>query len=517
MFFRSSLVFFLFTSALVAAERTFPFGVIIRPAFVKNLVTTLNKRYNAEKALRPFSFCYKEKDLTLSGTLKVSIAPPEWAAAPLGQIFLSTTVSDFTFQGQIAPGCGDLLNEEEAFRLKVEISSIPLELSIHAQTLTAFVQRDLAYPLADATEIFPKDEKPKDGSFYELINERDTQVSLFMFLLESVEQHLSDWIRKRLRDFVFVQSLDELIGDRGVWNQGGQIERGAVLVENAGGSLSERLITFAFFPFEQPSVFVNSEGAEIYLNSMFLNRKSLMEIVPRSLDNLSDAELLESVKQRLSYGIDLNGTTFRRPLLPQSQGDFAIIFSSQLSDQALETVYLEQLLHFRAMIPLGVHTEGILVDASPELSTIIQMSPHSAPKIAFSANKLKLELRNYGLDIGTWLEDRLIPSHRLSATVAMNAGLEIDTSDDTVNLVVDSDSFSIKLDDEMGHLNSDVLSIIENITNDLWISYFNDYPKLVLFPTIINTDKAPLIITDVRPDNEMIVIDLNVDWENVKL
>ncbi|HND85633.1 MAG TPA: hypothetical protein PLU50_07480, partial [Pseudobdellovibrionaceae bacterium] len=350
-----------------------------------------------------------------------------------------------------------------------------------------------------------------------IADQQSLRDSLWTELRNVFQSKFSHWISDRLRGFIVVQSIASLMEDSPVWKKGPILSRGGLTIEMDGPPVSKRQTLFCSAPFKTNSTFLSQTGLEIYTHARFLSEDDLrvMHGDHFKLMGLTDLEL--NSRKYLSNPDHWMEGLFSRPQLAPIAADLSLMVPTSLINDALQTIYREGLLRFRTTIQLGKQTQGIITPDAPEVATVVGISPLSAPKISFIAQKPILQIVDYALDISTAIEDRLIPSSRILTNASLVSGLKLDPLTQTVNLKVEPNSFRMTLRDLTGRLSPEQIDIFQRLANGLWRDFLSKYSDLVLFPSVISTQQAELQIVGLEFPDSMVVLHFNVNWGKISL
>lgn len=485
-------------------------GVVIRPVFFERVMNHFNRTKNKVD----LSFCVEGLHVTTS--LTVQLDSPRWRATDSNVLVLDSKIASLQADGSVYDRCppsngsvnlqpvGALLT-----RFSATIKQLPLKVWVNPKDLSVKIHRNF---LADETPelSFVFDDKPKLSHF---ISEPAFQDSLINFFTGVVEANLGNWLKDHFRGLVQLQSVDEVMKDNPLWGKAPLINKGAITLEMAEPASSKPFTTFAFYPFASDSVFVRPDRLELYLNSSFLHVEDLQSISPSKTSNLNN--LIAEAATYYAQPENWRKEKFERPYLPAADSELNLVVPTSLINEALENIYRDGLLRFRAKIDLGVQTKGIITDQSPEVLTTVNISPLVAPSITFETNRFKLEVKNYTLDIGTFIEDRTIPATKILTHASISASLRIDNEKQTVNLLLDPSTFELELQDSNGRLKPEEVQIFRDLAAGLWKDFITAYSDMVVFPAIIKTSDAPLVITGVAMNENNVLLNLNVQWEKM--
>jgi hypothetical protein len=508
------LLFSLISSALQAEEfpRAHVLGMAIHPTFFQHLIEYLNENHHSfdiEQCLKPSA------DLQIRGKLSATWSLPKFQSGSGNFLSLETQVSDFRFEGQILDSCG--VNSKPLtpiFSLSLDKASLKFYLS--PENMNLQIEKDTLLATAAAL-------KPSIGNFPKISKLTDTvswKEALLAALMDRIELNVSNQVREKLRGLVFLQSLYEVTKNSqlsSLWKEGPIFKHGALTLELDQASEKQKEILFGFVPFAKNSLIASPNGLEFYVNALFLNHDHLTNLTGFNVSKADPALVLSKTRSVLLDIPSWLPSSYQRAELPEVTSEMNMVLPSSLINEAFDTVYRERLLGFTAKINLAEQTRDLVAEGAPEVYQLIRMSPQTAPKIHFQPDRLQLEISDYALEIGTFMENRLIPSTQVTAHATVSVTLKVDNQAQTLNLALLPDTFQVTLKDNKNRLVANDLDVFKRVAEGLWQDFIKTNSELVLFPTVLQSAKAPVRISQVRVSGETLLLDMDVDWKSVKL
>lgn len=508
------ILFILFASAFVyptqaSTIQARPFGVVIHRSLIENLIQFLS----AESYPLEFDECLHHQ--RIKGTINFSATKPIWRGAPTQSskpIYIETIVNDFNFRGFIAQECQSLPQPTDYYR--VHLKDQKMGLWINGSTMDISFHRPHLNFNPDNLKIFiGAQEQP-----LQLLANTEKQ-AIIHIIAAVAEKKMSELFKKQLRGLNFAEPLENIMGPGSLWSEGVKIQKGSIRLENEGASKEQKRVSFLLFnepddPHQnnQALVYSNENFLEMYFHSAFLDSSDVVKLskLPEEEDF---GHHLQSLETRLKFQEIRSSIPFERPPLPKINNDLSLVISNELMNDALKAIYLEGMLRFSTYINLGEQTKDLLYHQAPPVETRIRINPESAPQMKFNVDTMQISVTDYSLDLGTWMEDRLIPSEQINASVSLFSSLHVDTDNETINLKIDSKTFRITLESLFHRMGESELHIVETLTNQVWDHFFEAYPELVLFPTLIRTKHMPFKIVSIEVSPKYTLIGMNVDYE----
>jgi hypothetical protein len=302
-----------------------------------------------------------------------------------------------------------------------------------------------------------------------------------------------------------------------LWRQGPLFQKNAVTLELAEPTARQREIAFAFHRFAENGIVATTDHLEFYVNARFLTHDLFGSLTGLNT-NFTDSEtLLNRSMDYLKNNPAHFAADWRRPQFAKSEYELSLVIPKSLTDLALSTVYKEGLTRFRFKLNVGQTTKALLSEEAPEAYMVVNINPNQAPKLDFDADRLQLDISDYSLDLGTFIEDRIIPQTSLKTRTNISAELTVDNTAQYLNLQLKPETFQIDLEDPKGRLNEKERAVFKEVSQNVWKEFLNSYSELNLFKTVINTERAPIIIKNVQVSGKNILLDLDVDWTKSKL
>ncbi len=313
-------------------------------------------------------------------------------------------------------------------------------------------------------------------------------------LVDNMSKFLTLWVRERLRNLVFSQSAFQVMEDQSLWQSGVLIEKGAIRLELLDAAPAQKGMTFAFYPRTQGSLLATQDAVQFFFNALLLNGSQVGALLSQknySLQSRSPLQLAEDFSSYLQhYYPELPQTQVPPPTLNRSQSDMTLFLHQNLTNATLNLFYREGLLRFRATVDVGNSTMGIIADKAYDISTVISISPRSAPEVTFDQNLFRLNISGYRMNLGTWIEDRIIPSTEIEADVSVAAHLTVNSAKSSVMLEILPDDFLLSLKELKGRMSSEDVDFFKTLANKVWIDYLHKNSELPLLPFLVNSSKT---------------------------
>ena len=519
MLFRTTLSFILIFAFIIngpwvlKAENTksgYPLGIVIRPPFFTHLVQQLNRRE------KPFSynFCFYN-DTFVEGHLTAKLGEPLWFSTPSNELLLETHLIQAVFTGSLRSGCQNPSPKSKPFT--VTLHNALVQGSLDPNQMKIRISRNFLQETVKALDI----QLSNTEQLTALLNQIPYKTALVESVVSAAEAKISEWFQERLRGLTLLQPVTEFLQDSPFWGRGEPVETGPMKLE-LRSKPSYQKIAFGFFPFSKNAGTVDNRALQFYLHASFFNLYDLMKTYGLNPKTEDEATLHQVAKAELPK-IMVWQEAFQHPALDPSSSELSLVVPVTLINEALTTIYREGLLRFRSSIHIGKQTQGMLAKEAHDVLAIISIDPSTAPRISFRAEKMRAEIQDYSLSIGSYLEDRVIPTATLQTDAACYASIVVDNNARTINLKLEPDTFSLTLKEvkQRFQKNNDELSpqqVIdhwERMAYGLWKYFLKDTPSLVLFPSVIETTMLPLTITDIRINGEQLLLHVNVNWEDI--
>lgn len=498
----------LITSGAFPAQMN-PLGIILRPGVVGKFIEV----FNARKRPVQFQFCIDNNyfDLNLGG----NISKFEWKADK--NAFVDLNIQQFKAEGRHLRGCEVLPGPDKVIRLTAPVeakaSSIAvllgpstIGLSLDPRSMTVNVEPST---LSAAVSQFIIS-IPEAPMLAKELNSEALKESIFWGLASELTKLLSAYLTSTLRGLSYIEFAGQLLSDNPLFNEGPILKKGGIQIELAAPHPKQKFLTLSFMPFKTPAAFVRPEGFELYFNAniftfdevSFLTGLNPLEEKSQAVLNRAQSFLLDPSQQALPQ--------FDRPAIKSVPADLSLIIPTSLIDEALSQIYRERLLSFRLTTDIGRLTKGVIANQNLDVGLAITISPQSTPQIKFSANTFQLEVKDYFMDIGTEIEDRLIPSTQIANAIRVAASMRVDADHKTVNMVLNPNAFEIQIEDTKKRLSENDLSFLKKIAVSTWTEFLKSYSEFVLFPTVINPKDLQFEIRNISLQGNFVLLDLNL-------
>ncbi|PIR22390.1 MAG: hypothetical protein COV44_08250 [Deltaproteobacteria bacterium CG11_big_fil_rev_8_21_14_0_20_45_16] len=518
MLFRVFLIASLFGSSIGALKaqtdlpEAFPLGVILRPSLLEKIIGSFNK-----SSSMPIDACMDNR--SMKGDLTLTLQKAVWKAADEKNLIVLTSVSSMLFTGSFSFDCSNSRAERYAASATLG-DTVPIRLRLDPTNLRLTIDE---FSVA-AVEKNLKIELPELPNIQRAIEDLNLLQLLSGQLASKLNAFFSEMLETRFRGLVYAESVTELFSRSEMWKRGVEINRGFIRLRNKAPGPKNRALIFAFFPRGKDSIFVSDQQIELYVNAVFFSKTQAKEILGSSKISANE-DIVKALENRLKQApAVVADAKWTRPLLPSSEADFSLFITEGLFNEALMRIYQENLTDFQADIDMGKQVKGLLTKDEINLDVRIDLGSETAPKLIFQPDFLSLQVSDYLLRLGAYIEDRLIPTTEIVANVQMTATPKIDFANQSVNLQIQADSFRISLDEETKFrkiMNKNDLRLIERITNEIWEGFFSSFPELILFPTLVQTKlhdstqkpSVELAIKEVQVKKGMTLIDINLAQE----
>ncbi len=517
---------FVLTSLLQLSAPGSALGIIVRPLFFESLAQSLSK---SDKGIE-VNTCVR--GISLVGHLKIKLQTPRFTPVPPSSLRLTFPVQDFQFDGVIARNC-----EEKNLPHRVLFTQGPMSVDVDVfgdRIATATpTQKDVLVAIdsthSGRSQLTPDVKLWNLTTGNQLTNLQDFLSDdqapnptaqgplppLWGQLRESLSEMISQMIRKRLSGLFLVQSVSRFTEESPIWRKGPVFQQGGMTIELEGDPLGAGSALFTMSPYSKGGAEVTSRGLEVYAEARFLKPEDTKSILGDKAKIEDVTELENRLKEQLGNVRHWNPLPARLPSLPESDSEISLAVPISLVNEALQTVYREGLLRFKTTIHLGKQTQGILTPEAPEVQTIVRIAPQTAPQVSFAANRPMLQIRDYVLDLGTWIEDRLIPSSRIKTDSSILGDLGL--GPDTVNLVLDPRSFNLTIGDLSGRMTAPQREVLQRLAQGLWKNFLNQYSNLALFKNIVSFDDAQIQIVRTEVNDTVILLHANLIWGQIRL
>ena len=487
----------------------FPLGVILRPSLLEKIVDSFKKSSSIK-----INACLDNRKLF--GHLNLTLQKAVWKAADEKNLIVLTSVSSMFFSGGFSFNCLD--SRAEIYTASATLgAAVPIRLRLDPTNLRLTIDE---FSVA-AIEKNLKIELPELPNIQRAAEDLKLLQILSGQLASKLNTFFSEMLETRFRGLVYAESVTELFSRSETWKRGVEIKRGSIRLRNKAPGPRNRELIFAFFPRSKDSIFVSDQQIELYVNAVFLSKEQALKVIDNA-QITTNTDLVIAVEKRLKQApAVVADAKWARPQLPRSDADFSLFVTEGLFNEALMRIYQENLTDFEADIDMGKQVKGLLTKDEINLDVRIDLGSDTAPKLIFQPDFLSLQVSDYLLRLGAFIEDRLIPTTEIVANVQMTATPKIDFANQSVNLQIQPKSFRISLDEETKFrkiMKKDDLRLIERITNEIWEGFFSSFPELILFPTLVqtklnNTSSEPsveLAIEEVQVKKGMTLIDINL-------
>lgn len=512
-------------------------GLVIRPQLIYHLV----QQYGSSQDESPFNACLglnegSDNQLYLSGTFKTELRDPSWSSKKKGALVIQSVLKSLYITASIYKKCpeelksdSDEVQDQSLLAPKQEdfLGEISAATNLEFSPLTLGVW---ILPYFDAqlgtnsrlkievtSDILPeqieglKFSSPDLPKIASLLNSDYGRSAILNASLKPLSLALTNFLNEKLRGLAFAESVLDLFQKGAIWSENGvSVQSGAVHLQNSARSLTRRELLFTFYPRSNGSIFIEPDQIELYANASFLGGKELDSL---GLEGDKNQRLQQLKKLIKTTSISSDAKLTRKPVT-KTNSDITLIFTEKLVNKALQSIYLEDLLKFSSSIYLKDKVQGLLTKEPADLAVKVQLGSDTVPRLRFAPNQLSLEVSDYFLNIGTWLEDRLIPSTEIQAQVNVSAKIEVNPKTQSVNLVLDSKTFKIQLsesDKTPAQLQGQELRLLEKVSKEVWANFFEEFPELPLFSTLFQAIGNSVHIQEVEVVDELILVHMNLE------
>lgn len=522
------------------AEAIYPLGLVIRPAFVQNLIDRLNNQN------RPMPLRIEADPVLFQGTFEGQWAS-QWTENS-GRLIFLTELKDLKLSGDLFTRAqkGEWLPLRATYKsITTSIDYLPIEVVVDPITLEIHLNLRLNSP--ELIRQIPAEalaQLPQDKARYQIELEKlvldlilnklelgingfseinsllhipDAKQRVLQAILKEGGSKLTSYFQETIYGLGYGEYLSKSTPLSPLWKQGPLFQRDALTLELAEPTSRQREIAFAFHRFKESGIVATTSQLELYVNALFLTHDLMQTITGLNTDFTDPDTLLAQTLFKLKSMPASFSPEWRRPQLAKSNAELSVIIPKSLINLALTTVYKEGLLRFRTKLDLSRTTRKYLTNSAPESLLVVNINPNQAPTLDFDADRLQLDVSNYSLDIGSYIEDRIIPQTSLTTRTNISAELAIDNSAQYLNLQLKPSTFQIDLQDPRGRITDDEKAVYKEVSQNLWREFLTTYSELNLFKTVINTERAPIKVMTVRVSGENVLLDMNVDWSKAKL
>lgn len=544
-----SFIFLFIAPLSLQAEQSLqaqPFGIIFRPQLIDSLITELSSRERAFSIDR----CFRPEDLGLEGvdffeeihirgSSSFELGEAVWDSSENERLKISIPLISFQFQGQAKLSCQEA--HTETFQIAVSrphsqktaspSSVIPMVISFdpvrfeehlrysEPEVLSRFFWIDPVSVNAVLSQFKVEIQELPEVS--RVLNSSSLKSFLISLGLDRLLDGAFDWLLQQMSNLRYAQRISDILENRDIWESGIRFQRQGFQIENDLSRSRLKELTFTFFPRSENFLFLNNSGFELYFNSTFLSGLQVRELLAAPSETIERSfPSMNELENFLMRSQAIPDAKFSRPRIPSQNADISLFLTEELINDALMNIYLENFLQFTTRVDIAAQTKELISSETGPLEIRVDLGSFQPPNLRFESDQLRLRVSDYYLGIGTFIEDRVIPSTQVLAQADAVAELVLDSDSRTLNLSVSPDTFHLNLG-EAGRfkrkLENEDLRLIENIANELWEDFFASYPELVLFPSMIDFEKMALELSDVKVNNGMILIDFQLDRESLPL
>ncbi|MDB5036898.1 MAG: hypothetical protein JWQ35_426 [Bacteriovoracaceae bacterium] len=507
-----------FSQSTNAADETpsvQPLGIVIRPNLVRKLIEQLNQIQNNNQNIS-FEFCLEESNAYFAFGLNALWSDPKWINLSSSRAYIQAKVASLRAIGKYIAGC-----QIDPVTKKITVTALPplkfreatLEIANGNLGILFEPQKmDLKIDRTEASEIASKMtlKIPEAPRLTEFFNSTSIREAILNKIFDLTESTISSWLTEKLRGLSFIQSAGEVLKDNPIWKTGPLVQRSGVTLELAEPSPSQQYLTFAFNPFRTNSFFTTSNGLELYFNATFLNADHLKALSGLEPTAQNSEAVMEHARKALQNKALWTEGSFDRPILSASDSDFSLVIPTTLTNSAWGNFYQQRLLSLRLTVDIGKQTKGLIAAEEQNVSTVITINPQSAPKMTYEANRFKLDIENYVMNVGTHLEDRTIPSTQIQSHLTIAAALKVDPVRKMMKMALDPSQFELKLKDIKGRLSDEEVALFEHLAKSIWTDFFKQNSEFEIFPTVFDPENLHMEIQNVTVSGASIVLDLSI-------
>lgn len=515
MIFKSILISSLFFVSGFAWASTHDISVFLRPRLVDSLIEI----YNTSQSPFHIDSCLENQwqPLRVQADVQAKLGQAQWTAPDSLEnqyLKIDFPVQSLQVDAGLQIGCDDPMAARIPFRASLT-QPLRLELGVEPQSgpqLRIAIAEKSIRDLIDSLKIL----SPESPRFEALLQEKALRTQLALAVRRFLQDRLTSWTNEMFRGLVFAQSIPDLLLQSSVWSGGIAVQKGSLILSNAAPAIHRKQLYFGFYPQGQNYCEIIPEGIAFFAEAQFLGEDELKTRFGSRWSEVKTQEIKDELLDELDRASKKSQKTF-----PAAEADFTLTFPESLINDALKRIYLEDLLRFDTRLKFGEQIQGKLTKNTEDLDIRVELGSETIPQIKFLSNALELTVRDYFLKIGTWMEDRLIPSSELTADVNVQARFIVDNQKKTLNLALDPESFQIKLQEKQRpsmSFDEDSLQLLAEVAEDVWVSFFSEYQDLTLFPSLIETDILDLEIvkTELWNGNVLAHINFVLPGESVK-
>ncbi len=481
-----------------------PLGIVLRKSLFSKTLNELNRRNKNQTSQNenPMSL-----DLCIAGvgshmTVEGIWSDEQWHQIDDHTVYLSSKVKEGKLSFEIFESCekdskrylkGNLAIQAGRIIGVWNISDLSIQLSVDANSSQIIPTLDEYHGLDSLLKLNPNKE------------------SLIKKFTEIASNQVTAWIKTKFNNFVLTQSAADLIGDVPILQSGTLFERGAIKLQLADPQPSQKLIKFSIYSRKTESAFALDDALEFYLNTSFLDLNRQTELTGLN-------PLFES-PEKMSLGINRSlaalgaesDVPIIRPSLSQSSGDLSLILPEALVNSTLALFYKEGLLRFRTTIGLGAQTKGVITKDEQDVATVLTIKPDAAPSVNFLADQFKLEVKDYVMDVGTYIEDRIIPQSQITSHITLSAHLEVDTKKEKIKLLLNPEDLLLDLNDLKNRLGAEEINFFKGVANGVWKDFLRKNSDLYLLPLVFRPEGLNVAVRQTKLDGKNIVLDLDLE------
>lgn len=505
-------------------NQSFPIGIIIRQSILSKLVELVNQSAQPFKLTTCIDSLPQVGRWTIDISYSLQLSGSDWVAMKSQAINLRSSVSQFYAEGTLYQGCVfeqkdtqlapeliiDPKNEFAKFRVRQATPEAVIPVSVWFDP-NSFTTKAEATSIDNISRAFTLEIDQLENLSFAL-NRDAMKAALLTWVAELGGHAFGTWLQARLRGLSYVEDLGQLISQAQNRKEWIHFQKGPFTVEHNPKHLEQLRLAFAVFPRRDRALQIRSSALEFYFNSLLFNSEDLAQIKNGAPQSFSD-HVLDFRQWLSSDAADLDAKFQTPPLIP-SASDFTMFLSEDLVNHSLDKTYREDLFSFRTSVDLGDSTKGLLAKEVADVRLRLDLGSRKAPRLRFEADRLNLHVTDYVLSLGVEIEDRIIPSTHIQTTVDLAANLAFDPKSQSINLVMESESFQIQLEELHGkrqkRLLPEDLELLEGIAENFWKTYFTAQPQLALFRPVFEAENAEIEGLQPSVRDGMILMDFNL-------
>jgi hypothetical protein len=146
-----------------------------------------------------------------------------------------------------------------------------------------------------------------------------------------------------------------------------------------------------------------------------------------------------------------------------------------------------------------------------DVATVLTIKPDAAPSVNFLADQFKLEVKDYVMDVGTYIEDRIIPQSQIASHITLSAHLEVDAKKEKIKLLLNPEDLLLDLNDLKNRLGAEEINFFKGVANGVWKDFLRKNSDLYLLPLVFRPEGLNVAVRQTKLDGKNIVLDLDLE------